>query len=107
MHNSLAAPMGRERFGRLLLTRTADCGTQASCLAAEDPGRSNQPSSYVSWPRAQPRVTQVCPCVFERPLQRSQTCVGSEAPSVPLGSQKGDPVVVVVDLGLKPLDLWA
>jgi hypothetical protein len=45
--------------------------------------------------------------VLERPFERSQTRVGSEAPSVSLGSEKGDPVVVIVDLGLKLLDLRA
>jgi hypothetical protein len=35
----------RGRFGRLWLTRTADCGTQASCLAADGVGRCYEGST--------------------------------------------------------------
>jgi hypothetical protein len=36
--------MGRGRFGRLWLTRTAESGTQASCLAADGADRFDEPS---------------------------------------------------------------
>src|SRR5579884_3890237 len=44
MHNSLAA-QGPRRFGRRWLTRTARCGTQASCLAADGADRGTDASS--------------------------------------------------------------
>jgi hypothetical protein len=45
--------------------------------------------------------------VVKRPFERLQTNVGAEAPSVQFGSQKGDPVVVVVNLGVQLRDLSA
>ena len=61
MHNSLAAREGRGRFGRLWLTRTAVCGTQASCLAADGADRSHQRSRSTSAP---------CPDTAHRRLRR-------------------------------------
>src|SRR5262249_35665799 len=107
MHNSLAAHMSRGRFGRRRLTRTADCGTQASCLAADDAGRSHQPSSSFSRLRAKTSVAQARLRALELPFKLLQPSVRANTPPVQLGSQKRDPIVVVVRLGLQLLDLVA
>jgi hypothetical protein len=51
----------RGRFGRLWLTRTADCGTQASCLAGDGVARCYQRST------SQTAVTRVlAQCLAQR-----------------------------------------
>ena len=59
----------------------------------------------VSRLRARLRVVQTLLGAVERPFERLQANVATEAPSVQLGSQQGDPVLVVVDVGLELLDL--
>jgi hypothetical protein len=54
--------------------------------------------------RAQPRVAQAPLDALKLAFERLRARVGTEAPSVQLGSQQRDPVVVVVGLGLQLLD---
>ena len=64
-------------------------------------------SSSVSRLGVRTRVAQALLCPLELPFELLQSSVGAKTPSVQLGSQKRDPVAVVVGVGLQLIDLVA
>jgi hypothetical protein len=90
--------MGRERFGRLGLTRTAVMRDQESCLAADGADRSRQPSRFPS--ALNVRVAQGLLGMLKLPLELLQASVCAKTLSVQLGSQKGGPVASQLELDL-------